>query len=317
MAAFPTCPHHPVRLKTLCVLLCPILNKVERVRVTRRLWRGHFVYFLLAPATWFVSSGAVFAGTLVLEGPMVQGGLVQGRTDPGAQVLFDDRPIRVSDNGVFLIGFGRDAPARSRLVATFADGSREWRVLEIEQRSYETQHIVGLPPRTVSPTEEDLERIRLETALIKRARKRDDPRTDFLTGFIWPVKGRITGVYGSQRILNDQPRRPHYGLDIAAPEGTTVLAPADGVVTLVHSDMFFSGGTMILDHGHGLSSTFIHLSRILAKEGERMRQGDPVAEVGATGRAKGGHLDWRINLFNRRLDPQLILESLAARKTRP
>ena len=118
---------------------------------------------------------------------------------------------------------------------------------------------------------------------MKRARTVDDPRTDFLGTFRWPVKGRISGVYGSQRILNGEPRRPHFGIDIAAPKGTKVVAPAAGVVTLVHRDMFFSGGTMIVDHGHGLSSAFLHLSRILVKKGQRVAQGQPIAEVGSTG----------------------------------
>ncbi len=259
-----------------------------------------------------LSTAAAFAGMLVLEGPMIQGGLVQGRTDMQATIVFDGRPVRVSDDGIFLIGFGRDAPTQSRLLVTFPDGSREWRVLEVQKRRYNIQRVDGLPPSKVTPTEEDLVRIRAENALIKKARARNDPRTDFLTGFTWPAKGRITGVYGSQRILNGEPRRPHYGLDIAAPEGSIVVAPADGVVTLTHRDMFFSGGTLILDHGHGLSSTFIHLKRVLVKEGQRVRQGDPIAEVGMTGRTNGAHLDWRLNLFNRRLDPQLVLQSLPA-----
>jgi murein DD-endopeptidase MepM/ murein hydrolase activator NlpD len=254
--------------------------------------------------------GHVWAGTLELEGQLMQGGLMQGRTDPDAEVTFDGQPVRISEAGVFLIGFGRDAPPQAKLVATFADGSREWRELKVGQRKYKTQRIDGLPPRKVTPSEEDLVRIGRETALIKQARAQDDTRTDFLNGFIWPAKGRITGVYGSQRILNGEPRRPHFGLDIAAPVGTPVVAPASGIVTLTHPDMFYSGGTLILDHGHGLSSTFIHLHQILVKQGDYVQQGDVIAEIGVTGRARGAHLDWRINLFTRRLDPQLILEAM-------
>jgi murein DD-endopeptidase MepM/ murein hydrolase activator NlpD len=129
-------------------------------------------------------------------------------------------------------------------------------------------------------------------------------------GFIWPLEGRISGVYGSQRILNGTPRRPHFGVDIAASVGTRAMAPADGVVTLAHPDMFYSGGTLIIDHGHGLSSTFMHLHRILVNKGQRVRGGEPVAEVGATGRVTGPHLDWRMNLFTKRLDPQLLVEPM-------
>jgi murein DD-endopeptidase MepM/ murein hydrolase activator NlpD len=144
--------------------------------------------------------------------------------------------------------------------------------------------------------------------LVETARLLDSARTDFLDGFVWPAQGRISGVYGSQRILNGEPRRPHYGVDIAAPVGTPVRAPAAGVVTLAHPDMYYSGGTLILDHGHGLSSTFLHLSEILAREGQNVSQGEVIGRVGATGRATGAHLDWRMNLLTRRIDPALLLE---------
>ncbi|GMQ95575.1 MAG: M23 family metallopeptidase [Gammaproteobacteria bacterium] len=252
------------------------------------------------------------AGTLKLDGESIQGALLIGRTDPGTVVKIDGNAVRVSDGGVFLLGFGRDAPAKARLDAIFPDGSRTHRDLQVRQRSYELQRIDGLPPHKVSPSEADMVRIRMETAMVKKARTRDDPREDFLGGFVWPVRGRISGVYGSQRILNGEPRRPHFGIDIAAPTGTIVRAPADGVVTLTHNGMFFSGVTLIVDHGHGLSSTFMHLNAILVKEGERVRQGDPIAEVGATGRVTGPHVDWRINLFSNRLDPQRLAGPMAA-----
>ncbi len=270
---------------------------------------NRILYTLALSMAWV---GHLWAGTLELQGQPVQRGLMQGRTDPGTEVTFDGRPVRISKDGVFLIGFGRDAPAQAKLVVTFTDGSREWRELKVGQRKYKIQRIDGLPPRKISPSEEDLARIHRESASIKEARTKDDARTDFLKGFIWPAKGRISGIYGSQRILNGETRRPHYGLDIAAPVETPVVAPASGIVTLTHPDMFYSGGTLILDHGHGLSSTFIHLHRILVKEGQYVRQGDVIAEIGATGRVTGPHLDWRINLFKRRLDPQLILKAMPA-----
>ncbi len=256
-------------------------------------------------------AASALGGVLAIDGEPVQGALLIGRTEPGSIVKIDGNPVRVSDGGVFLLGFGRDAPPSARLDVVFPDGSREHRELEVAQRRYDVQRIDGLPPRKVSPTEEDLVRIRKEIALVKKARDRNDSREDFLGGFVWPVKGRISGVYGSQRILNGQPRRPHFGVDIAAPVGTIVRSPADGIVTLTHDDMFFSGGTLIIDHGHGLSSTFIHLNAILVKEGDRIRQGDPIAEVGATGRVSGPHLDWRMNLLGNRLDPQLLVGSMA------
>ena len=261
------------------------------------------VYWCLA--VLFLAAGAP-AGALELDGALTQGGLVQGTVQPGARVTFDGRPLRVSEEGVFVLGFGRDAPAAGVLRVEYPDGGRLERRLEIAGREYEIQRIDGLPPRKVNPAAMDLERIRAEARLAREARRRDDPRTDFLTGFDWPVTGIVTGVYGSQRILNGESRRPHYGIDIAAPTGTPVKAPADGVVTLVHPDMFFSGGTLILDHGHGLSSTFLHLERMLVEEGDRVKQGDVIAEVGATGRVTGAHLDWRMNHFEARIDPGLL-----------
>ena len=263
----------------------------------------------IVATAFMLSMGTVqtHAGTLELTGSVTQGGLVVGLTEPDARISLDGRAMRVSKEGLFLLGFGRDAAPQSQLVASFADGTTEQRTLAVERRQYDIQRIDGLPPRKVSPNERDLKRIQAESSLVKRARERDDPRVDFAAGFTWPAKGRISGVYGSQRILNGEPRRPHFGIDIAAPVGTTVTAPADGLVTLAHPDMFFSGGTLIVDHGHGLSSTFIHLSRILVAEGVRVKQGDPIAEIGATGRATGPHLDWRMNLFEHRLDPQLLV----------
>ena len=256
---------------------------------------------------WLLLATAVQAGTLNLEGEPVQGALMIGRTEPGTTVKVDGKVVRVSRDGVFVLGFGRDAPQSARLDAIFPDGTSVVRNLQVAQRKYNIQRIDGLPPSRVSPSEEDMVRIRKDIADAKKARARDDPREDFLGGFVWPAKGRISGVYGSQRILNGKPRRPHFGVDVAAPVGTPVHAPADGVVTLANKDMFFSGGTLILDHGHGLSSSFLHLSAILVKEGQRVRQGDPIAKIGATGRATGPHLDWRMNLGRDRLDPQLLV----------
>ena len=243
-----------------------------------------------------------------LDGPHTQGGLLVGAVAPGSVVEFEGVPVRVSRDGRFLVGFGRDTPSDAKLAVSYPDGRHERRMLAVERRTYRIERIDGLPPNKVAPrSEEELERIRADARLVAEARKIDDPRTDFLDGFRWPVRGRISGVYGSQRILNGEPREPHYGVDIAAPAGTEVQAPAGGVVTLAEPEMFLSGGTLVVDHGHGLSSAFLHLSRILVTRGDRVRQGQSIAEVGATGRATGPHLDWRVNLFDRRLDPALLV----------
>ncbi|MCB1751307.1 MAG: M23 family metallopeptidase [Gammaproteobacteria bacterium] len=269
------------------------------------------ILFLLFVAVTATPAGA----RLSLSGPLVQGGLVTGKSDSGVKVTIDGAPVRVSEEGYFLIGFDRDHGAVSQVKVVYPDGRIESRTLKIKKRDYDIQRIDGLPKRKVTPEKIDYERIRRETEAIKQARKQDDPRTDFLQGWIWPVEGPISGVYGSQRVLNGKPRRPHYGVDIAAPVGTPVKAPADGIVTLVHPDMFYSGATLVLDHGHKLSSSFLHLNRTLVKAGDRIHKGDIIAEVGATGRVTGAHLDWRMNLRNARIDPQLLVGAMPAQKS--
>ena len=183
---------------------------------------------------------------------------------------------------------------------------------KVAARSYNIQKVEGVPQRTVTPPPEQLQRIRSDSALVVQARRPVTDKTDFLAGFIKPLEGPITGVYGSQRFYNGVPKSPHYGLDYAAPTGTIVKAPAAGVVSLAHADLFYSGGTLIIDHGHGLSSSFLHLSEIVVKEGSRVQRGEVIARVGSTGRATGPHLDWRMNWLNQRVDPALVLESFPA-----
>ena len=255
---------------------------------------------------------AVNAQAFSLDGHLVQGGLAIGTVDPAVRVVYQGRSVRVSPDGHFVIGFGRDAALTSTIEIHRPSDGVEKRTITIEKRDYNIQRIDGLPPRKVSPSTKDLVRIRQDIAQVKKVRKRDDPRSDFTQSFIWPVIGRISGVYGSQRILNGKPRRPHFGVDIAAPTGTPVKAPIDGVVSLAHDDMFYSGGTLIVDHGHGLSTVYMHLDKILAKEGQRVRQGDVIAQVGATGRVTGPHLHWGMNWFGTRLDPSLMVPPMPA-----
>lgn len=255
----------------------------------------------------------VWAQSVSLVGPQTQGGLLVGKAPPETEIHFEGERLRVSASGEFLLGFARDAAPAARIDIVYPDGSRERRVIPVTQRQYDIQRIDGLPPRQVTPSAADLERIRAENALVARARAKRDERSDYRRGFVWPARGRITGVYGSQRILNGEARRPHYGVDVAGPVGTTVVAPAAGIVTLAHPDMFFSGGTLIVDHGRGLSSSFLHLSRLLVREGDRVEQGQKIAEIGATGRVSGPHLDWRMNLRDVRIDPQLLVGSMPER----
>jgi murein DD-endopeptidase MepM/ murein hydrolase activator NlpD len=242
-----------------------------------------------------------------LEGNITQGGLVIGQTDPGASVTLDERVVRVGPDGLFILGFHRDAAATATLTVTAPNGTVEQRTLEVAPRTYDIQRIDGLPPRMVTPPPEVLERIRRENAQIAALRKIDQPEPLFRSGFIWPAIGRISGVYGSQRILNGEAKQPHYGVDIAAPVGTPIKAPADGTVVLAEADLYYTGGTVILDHGYRLSSAFLHMSAVSVKVGDRLRQGDVLGALGATGRVTGPHLDWRMNWFESRIDPQLLV----------
>jgi len=243
---------------------------------------------------------------LKLEGPLRQGGLVTGSLEPGSRVYFAGRPVRVGPGGNFVLGLGRKAPPEVSLAWRGPDGTFQQRLLEVAQRQYGVQRINGLPSRKVHPNEEALERIRREQERVEQARSQFTALAAYRGEFSWPIKGPITGVYGTRRVLNGAPRQPHFGVDIAAPTGTTVRAPAAGVVQLVESDLYFSGGTLVLDHGHGVTSSFLHLSAFLVTEGERVTRDQPIAEVGATGRVTGPHLDWRINWFDHRLDPALL-----------
>lgn len=246
------------------------------------------------------------AERLVLNGPMMQGALLMGRTLPGTELQLSGKAVSVSPDGVFTIGFDRDSPKRWELSAVYPDGMRETRQIDIAPRAYNIQKIDGLPDKMVTPPKNVIDRIKAENAEVATARSNNTPQTWFANGFAWPALGPISGVYGSQRILNGKPRRPHYGVDVAAPEGTLITAPAEGIVTLAHPDMYYTGGTVILDHGHGVSSAFLHMKNLKVKVGDHLKQGDPIAELSSTGRATGPHLDWRINWFNVRIDPVLV-----------
>lgn len=248
----------------------------------------------------------------ILNGDLVQGGMVIGRTLPGTKVFLDDRAVTVSASGVFVIGFGRDHPPTANLKLVGETGAPYAKVLEIRQRTYQTQRIDGLPPKMVTPPADVLKRIRRENAEIARIRAVDTPVTYFEDKWIWPTIGPVTGVFGSQRILNGKPRRPHFGVDIAAPRGTAVVAPRDGIVRLAADDLYYTGGTIMLDHGHGIVSVYSHLERIDVRIGDKVQAAQIMGAVGSTGRSTGPHLDWRINWFDQRLDPALLLTGMPA-----
>ncbi len=265
--------------------------------------RAVFAAMLLVLAASFAAA----AEDLRLEGPLIQGGLVIGRIDAGSSVTFDGQPVRVSGDGHFLIGFGRDAAATGRLRVTRPDGSTIDRVLDVKRRKYPIQRIDGLPPRKVTPKPEDLRRIRADGAAIAAVRKRDTAKPYFLSGFSPPLEGRTSGVFGSQRILDGKPRSPHSGIDVAAPRGTPIGALADGIVALVHGDMFYTGMTVMIDHGHGLSSVYAHMGAVLVEKGQWIGRGEAIGRVGSSGRATGPHLHWGVSLFSVKLDPALLV----------
>ena len=237
-----------------------------------------------------------------------QGDLVIGRTAPGAEVRLGDRVLRVDAQGRFVFGVRRDEAGPLRLRIARPDGATETVDLPVQARDWKIERVDGVPQQTVTPDPEIAARIAREQAEVGAARERDDPRSDFAAGFRWPVTGRISGVYGSQRIYNGTPRSPHSGLDVAAPAGTPVLAPAPGVVTFARPDLYLTGGTVLIDHGHGVSSNFLHMSRIDVQVGDRVEAGQPIGAVGATGRATGPHMHWGMNWFDVRVDPQTLLD---------
>jgi len=252
------------------------------------------------------------AASVELEGKLIQGGLVVGRSGAGSRVQLDGGDIAVDDDGVFLLGFGRDAAPTAKLVVVDSAGIAEIHHLAIAQRAYDIQRIDGLPQNKVEPDRKELERIAAEQKRLDAAKARDTRTPFFLAGFAWPAIGPISGVYGSQRILNGQPRRPHFGVDIAAPEGTPLEAPCGGIVSLADPDLFFTGGTLLIDHGYGLASIFAHMRRVSVKEGDVLATGDMVGELGATGRVTGPHLHWGLYLFKLPLDPQLLVPPMPA-----
>ena len=263
-------------------------------------------FFILSFALIYIAE----AHAISFEGEFTQGGLLIGQVQEGQTVSYQGKTLNLTTNNQFLLGLGRNAPAITTVTLNSQDQEPQTITLEIAARQYNIQKIEGVPAKTVTPPASDLQRIKQDASMVREARKLVSNKQDFLTGFINPADGPITGVYGSQRFYNGVPKSPHYGIDYAAPTGTPVIAPADGIVTFAHNDLFYSGGTLIIDHGHGLSSTFLHLSEILVKLDQQVTLGMEIAKIGATGRATGPHLDWRMNWLDQRIDPDLVLKVL-------
>lgn len=287
-----------IRARALAALALPLL------------WAG-------VPGTPAAASAAADGGgttataddaRVVFPRSVSQGALVVGKVPAGSRVRYAGRDLRSTGYGSVVFGVGRDETGPLQVDVVRADGGRSTHAIAVTPRDWPVEHVDGVPPKTVDPPPAIAERIRREQAQVTAARTRDDARADFAQPFEWPVRGRISGRFGNGRVYNGKPGSGHSGMDIAVPAGTPVKAPAAGIVTFAAPDLYLTGGTLLLDHGHGVSSNFLHLSRIDVAAGERVEQGQVVGAVGATGRATGPHLHWGMNWFDVRVDPLLVLE---------
>jgi len=241
------------------------------------------------------------------NGKFIQGHFIIGKTDPKSKIIIDKKEVKVSKDGFFVFGIDRDRKF-DILITKINNNKKEKIIKKIFKRKYKIQRIDGLPENKVTPPEEVYKRIKKENNAIGEARAINSNLVFFKEKFIMPVEGIITGVYGSQRILNGKPRWPHYGIDIAANQGTMILSSGTGIVTMAEDDLYYTGGTIIMDHGHGISTIYSHLENILVSVGDRINKGDVIGTVGSTGRSTGPHLDFRINWFQTRLDPMSVLK---------
>jgi len=256
------------------------------------------IYFITGLLITFKSYAVEF------QGKFIQGHYIIGKTSPGTKIFIDKRKIKVTPKGYFAFGIGRDR--KNDVVITINEKKI---IKKVFKREYKIQRIDGLEEKKVTPPEEVYERIKRENKWIGEARAIDSDLTFFKNKFINPLENAIvTGVYGSQRILNGKPKWPHYGIDFAAEEGTEIKAMLDGVVTLAAPDLFYTGGTLIFDHGHGISTLYMHMKTLEVKKGQKVKQGDVIGTVGSTGRSTGAHLDVRLNWFQVRLDPATVLD---------
>ena len=244
---------------------------------------------------------------LEFQGKFLQGHFILGKTDKGSQVFVDKKQVKVSMNGYFVFGIDRDRKFDIE-ITEIKDGKKNKIIKKVFKRKYNIQRINGLPENKVTPPESVYKRIKDENGRIGKARAINSDLTFFTAKFIMPVEGIISGVYGSQRILNGKPKWPHYGIDIAAKKGTKIKSSGSGIVTMAEDDLYYTGGTIIMDHGHGISTIYSHLEDIIVNVGDEVKQGDIIGTVGSTGRSTGPHLDFRINWFQTRLDPMSILQ---------
>ena len=254
----------------------------------------------------FLLNSKVFA--IEFQGKFIQGHFIIGKTEPNSEIWIDKKQVKLTKDGFFVFGIGRDRKY-DIVITSYKNGKKTEIVKKIQKRKYKIQRIDGLPEKKVTPPKEVYERIKRENKIISDAREIESDLSFFKNEFIYPLENAIvTGVYGSQRILNGKPKWPHYGIDFAAKEGTEIKAMLDGKATMVEKDLFYTGGTLIFDHGHGISTLYMHLQKIYVEKGQSVKQGDVIGTVGSTGRSTGAHLDVRLNWFGTRLDPMTVLK---------
>tara|TARA_B100000945_G_scaffold230834_1_gene187244 strand:+ start:61 stop:873 length:813 start_codon:yes stop_codon:yes gene_type:complete len=248
------------------------------------------------------------AYALNFEGKFIQGHFIIGKTEPSSIIWVDQKKVRVTKDGYFVFGIGRDR--KYDIVITKETSGKKYKIIKkVQKRKYQIQRIDGLPEKKVTPPKELYDRINKENKIIAKARAINSSLEFFKNKFTKPLDGAIvTGVYGSQRILNGKPKWPHYGIDFAAKKGTKIKAMLSGTATMVEPDLFYTGGTLIFDHGHGISTLYMHLDEIFIKKGQKVKQGEVIGTVGSTGRSTGAHLDVRLNWFGTRLDPASVLK---------
>lgn len=257
------------------------------------------------------------ATALKLADQVMPGGLLIGQATPGSEVQVDGRTLRLSDDGRFVFGVGRDAEGFVEIRVQPPKGEPITRTVNIQDRDYKIQRIDGLPSRKVEPNKDDQARIEADWIMLNEAKKADSAALAFADHAVWPVLGPISGVFGSQRILNGKPKSPHRGVDVAAPEGTPVSTMLDGVVTIAAEDMYYTGGTVMVDHGHGIQSLYAHLSSVDVAVGQSLRKGELLGAIGSTGRSTGPHLHLSLYWFETALDPALVLGRMPAHRPAP
>jgi len=264
---------------------------------------------VLAVLLALTAASPALALDYTVGGRIEQGGIVIGRAPPGAVITFNNLPVDATADGRFLLGLDRDAPATATLTIA-ANGETVQHILLVAPRAWQIEKVDGVPQQLVTPDPKTAARIAADNKRMAAARAQVELQPWFDTGFIRPAEGRVSGVFGSQRILNGSPRAPHTGLDIAGPIGTPIRAAADGVVALASPDMVLTGQTVVINHGYGLQTTYIHMSRIDVKDGQKVKQGDVIGAIGMTGRATGPHLHFGVTWFNTRLDPETVLAAM-------